>query len=245
MKFYTYLFLSLLSGLCLIYYAFYTREQFYPAVLFLVSSKVSILIASNTVLCLILLLSRLMSKVFFGAVRSAEVEMLIDNLKYEIMDVFFSVTMFRNEINPMVVFCFSGIIFIKCFHWLAKSRIDYLEQVMPASTWTHIRLQALLVGLCSIDIALCVLCAQNVLKNGKSVILLFGFELGFLAIFSIQITAKYYLHLADCRLTNGLTNKGLFIMLVDLVCDALKAISYLVFFALVFVYYGLPIYIIR
>jgi hypothetical protein len=75
--------------------------------------------------------------------------------------------------------------------------------------------------------------------------ILFGFEFGLLIVSVFSIISRYILHVIDSRLTSGLASKGLYIMLVDLICDAMKFVTYVFFFCLVFVYYGLPIHIIR
>eukprot|EP00596_Hydrurales_sp_CCMP1899_P005065 CAMPEP_0119045792 /NCGR_PEP_ID=MMETSP1177-20130426/42636_1 /TAXON_ID=2985 /ORGANISM="Ochromonas sp, Strain CCMP1899" /LENGTH=756 /DNA_ID=CAMNT_0007018153 /DNA_START=508 /DNA_END=2778 /DNA_ORIENTATION=- len=83
------------------------------------------------------------------------------------------------------------------------------------------------------------------MKHGRSILILFGFEFGLLVISVFNLIIRYILHIIDSRLANGLVSKGLYVMFLDLICDALRFITYVFFFSLVFVYYGLPFHIIR
>ena len=141
---------------------------------------------------------------------------------------------------------FGGILFLKGFHFLAKTRVQYLEQAMPQSSTTHGRLQALNIVLLIIDIIISIYCIQTTLNTpGRSITILFGFESGLLIIACLNTIVKYYLYLTDTLLENGLPSKGLYIMVLELICDALKVTTYISFFILVFTSYGLPLHILR
>ena len=62
-------------------------------------------------------------------------------------------------------------------------------------------------------------------------------------IFNLLI--RFIVQSIDSQLENGLSCKDICLMVVDLVADAMKFITYSFFFCLVFVYYGLPIHIVR
>lgn len=93
------------SGIGIIYYAFATREQFYPAMTFLVGSKEAALVAGNMVFCLALILARMFMSIFLGTLRDPERELLYENLKYELTEIFFAIAIFRNEMNATVRDC--------------------------------------------------------------------------------------------------------------------------------------------
>jgi E3 ubiquitin-protein ligase synoviolin len=245
MNFWSYFYASVGAILSIITYAIYTREQFYPSMLFLTTSKISLVIAGNMALSLTLLFGRISKHIFLGNLRDAETELLLDRAKYTVTETCLALTIFRNELTLQVLGLFGALLFVKSFHWLCSSRMDYLEQIMPVPTSTHIRLTSLMtvLGLCDISVAY--YCIKYTITNGKSVLILFGFEFGVLVISVMNLFARYILHLIDIRFTNGLVSKGLYVMLVDLICDALRFLTYVAFFCLVFVYYGLPIHIIR
>lgn len=245
MNFWSYFYASIGAILSIITYAIYTREQFYPTMLFLTTSKISLVIACNMILSLTLLFGRISKHIFLGNLRDAETELLLDRAKYTVTETCLALTIFRNELTLQVLVFFCALLFVKSFHWLCSSRMDYLEQIMPVPTSTHIRLTALMTVLGICDISVAYYCIQYTITNGKSVLILFGFEFGVLVINVLNLFARYILHLIDMRFTNGLVSKGLYVMLVDLICDALRFLTYVAFFCLVFVYYGLPIHIIR
>lgn len=76
-KFGVYASASLLACAGLLYYTYITRMQFYPAVIYLVTSKISVLILGNAGLVLTILFARLVKSVFLGALRDAEVEVRV------------------------------------------------------------------------------------------------------------------------------------------------------------------------
>ena len=117
-----------MSVAALVIYAYYTREQFYPTILFLVSSKLSFLISGNMLLVTVVLVAKILKTIFFGKLRGVEVELLFDKAKYSITETCLALTVFRHEITPTILMIFGSLIVVKAFHWLAKSRIEYNEQ---------------------------------------------------------------------------------------------------------------------
>jgi E3 ubiquitin-protein ligase synoviolin len=236
---------SLVAMLSVVAYACYTREQFYTIILFLVTSKISFLMAGNMIVAFSVLIGKITKSIFLGRLRDAEVELLIDRCKYSITETLLALTIFRNELSPRIILLFGFLSFVKIFHWLGKSRLDYLQQLMPIPMISHIRLFSLLVTLGMVDVVVSYLCIIHTVTAGRTVIILFGFEFGVLTIAILNYMMRYILHIIDSRYENGLTSKGLYLMLLDLLCDAMKFAVYVIFFCLVFVYYGLPIHIIR
>jgi E3 ubiquitin-protein ligase synoviolin len=245
MKFVTYFFLSLSSLIGVIAYAIHTREQFYPVILFLTNSKVSFLVWGNMIIATAVLVGKIAKSLFLGSLREAEVEILVERAKYSIFETCLALTIFRNELSAPILLFFGLLLFVKSFHWLAKSRFEYLEQVMPLSSWTYFRFSGLLISLIIADIFITHQAAKFTLSQGKSVVMLFGFEFGLLVVSIFSLTSRYILLLLDNRFTNGLPAKGLYVMIVDLICEAFKCIIYIVFFFMLFSNYGLPIHIVR
>jgi E3 ubiquitin-protein ligase synoviolin len=245
MKFTSYFYASLVAAFSIVAYAIYTKEQFYPTILFLVTSKASFVIMGNMVVALTLLLGKISNSLFLGTLRENEIELLVERSKYTFTETCLALTVFRNELSPAILALFGALLFLKAFHWLSSSRLDYMEQVMPVSIVTHLRLISLIIILAVLDTWITMRCISYTVANGRSVLILFGFEFGLLIVSVFNILCRYILHVVDSRLTAGLVSKGLYLMLVDLICDAMKFVTYVFFFCLVFVYYGLPIHIIR
>ena len=103
----------------------------------------------------------------------------------------------------------------------------------------------LICSLIITDLSVSRICINHTFENGRSVFILFGFEFGLLVINIFNISFRYIIQWIDANMANGLNCKGISLMLCDLLSDALKFITYSFFFCLVFVYYGLPIHIIR
>ena len=76
MKFWLYSSASLAACVGLLCYTYVTRAHFYPSVIYLVTSKVSVLVLSNAALVLTTLFGRLVKSFFLGALREVEVEVV-------------------------------------------------------------------------------------------------------------------------------------------------------------------------
>jgi E3 ubiquitin-protein ligase synoviolin len=211
----------------------------------LVTSKLSFLVTANIIMVLSLLFGNVLKKLFFGSLRDTEMEILIEKCKYSIIETCFALTIFRNELSLFVIILFGFLLFIKVFHWLIRSRIDYLEQIIPVPMSTHIRIQILLLLLITIDVFVSYRCIQSTLQLGKSVLILFGFEFVVLSISSINYSIRYLMLVIDSYYENGLHYKGLYTMILDIICDGLRFVMYVAFFSLLFIHYGLPIHIMR
>jgi E3 ubiquitin-protein ligase synoviolin len=245
MNFWAYFFLSILSVLITVYYSYYTYKEFYPIVLFLVSSKVSFIIVGNMIFALSLLLAKVFKVIFFGTLRSAEVELLIEKAKYTIPETCLALTIFRNELTTVVLLLFASVIYVKLFHRLTKFRLEYLEQIMPISIFAQLQVLSLITFLILVDIVGTISAIHYVKANGKSVIMLFAFEFGLLFIYSINLASRFIIQLVDSMYESGLTSKGLYLMITDLICEIVKFLTYFCFFYLIFSQYGLPIHILR
>uniref|UniRef100_K3WJK4 RING-type E3 ubiquitin transferase n=1 Tax=Globisporangium ultimum (strain ATCC 200006 / CBS 805.95 / DAOM BR144) TaxID=431595 RepID=K3WJK4_GLOUD len=244
-KFWLYSSASLLACAGLLYYTYVTRQQFYPAVIYLVTSKISVLILGNAGLVLTMLLGRLVKTLFLGTLRDAEVELLHENVRYAITETCLALTIFRDEINFHVVVLFTSLVFLKIFHWLSEARIEFIEQSDIISRLTHMRLVTLMTALAAVDMTFVVICAMKVMETGPSVFILFGFEFLILFITLVAIFLRYVLYVVDSRMDGTWTNKFTYLFYLELVSEIVKLVIYLVFFMLIFSYYGMPLHIVR
>eukprot|EP01031_Cornospumella_fuschlensis_P033363 gene33363-40359_t len=229
----------------MVYYAYYTRKQFYPTVLFLVSSKLSFIVACNLAVSLALLVANFIKSIYFGNLREAEVEVITEKAKYAIVETSLALTIFRNELSTFNLSLFGAMILIKLLHRLSKCRLEYLEQIAPVPRYTQVRMTFLLLSLLLIDSFGIAYAVYNIMQKGKSVLILFGFEFGLLLIYAFNLKVRFIIQLIDNMFANGLQSRGLCIMIVDLLCDLVKVVTYLAFFSLIFLYYGVPFHLIR
>ncbi|RLN20356.1 hypothetical protein BBJ28_00013697 [Nothophytophthora sp. Chile5] len=120
-----------------------------------------------------------------------------------------------------------------------------IEQTDFISRLTHARLVSLMSVLATVDTAFVVLCALKVVEIGPSVFILFGFEFLILLVTIVAIFLRYMLYVVDSRMDGAWTNKFTYLFYLELVSEIVKLLVYLVFFLLIFTYYGMPLHIVR
>ena len=111
----------------LVYHAMSTREQYFPAMLYLSSSKLSVVVLGNLAFALTLCLGHLLKAIFLGRLREAEVERLYERAKDAIMETCLAMTIFREEFNVKFVVLFVSLLFVKIFHW----PVSYTHLTLP------------------------------------------------------------------------------------------------------------------
>ncbi|XP_062620713.1 E3 ubiquitin-protein ligase synoviolin-like, partial [Saccostrea cucullata] len=105
--------------------AYYQKKQFYPSVVYITKSNPSMAMLYIQAFVFIILMGKLMRKIFFGTLRPAEIEHLIERSWYAVTETCLAFTVFRDDFSPKFVALFTLLLFLKCFHWLAEDRIDY------------------------------------------------------------------------------------------------------------------------
>jgi len=191
---------------------------------------------------LTLLTGRIMKKLFFGQLRDVEVELLYDNARYAVTETCLALTIFREELTVRVLTLFTALLFSKSFHWLCQSRVEYVESD-NVSRWTHIRLLTLMYTLLVWDVAFVAGCVY--FWKGPSVLILFGFEYTILAVSVTSTLLRYCLHLVDMRIEGNWPQKGSYLFFLEFATEVVRFLSYVVFFSIIFTYYGMPLHIVR
>eukprot|EP00850_Spirogloea_muscicola_P000489 SM000002S05569 [mRNA] locus=s2:955123:958151:- [translate_table: standard] len=229
-----------------IYHAYSTREQFYPATLYLATSKLSVVVLGNMALVFTLLLGQLLKIIFLGKLREAEVERLNELARHEIMETCLAMTIFRQEFDVFFVAMFTALLFIKIFHWLCQKRVEYMETTPSVSSLSHVRIVTFMALLLLVDVLFLQYAASYTWRLRKpSVLLLFAFEYVILASSTIATFIKYVLYKIDMVMEGSWDNKAVFVFYLELVRDLLHLAVYLIFFTIIFVYYGLPLHLVR
>ncbi|OQR91126.1 hypothetical protein ACHHYP_04957 [Achlya hypogyna] len=245
MRFWLYASTSLAAGAGLVAYTYHTQQQFYPTVIYLVTSKVSVMVLCNVAFVLTILCGRVFKRIFLGTLRDAELEMLYDHARFAIAETCFTLSVFREEMTLKVLALFTLLLFIKTFHWLCQWRGEHIEQSEIVSRSTHVRLVMLMSLLAAIDMSFVILSAVKVLERGPSVLVLFGFEFLVLFISLIAVFMRYVLHLIDARADGSWANKFTYVFYLELITEIVKLIVYLIFFMIIFTYYGMPLHLLR
>ncbi|XP_063539234.1 E3 ubiquitin-protein ligase synoviolin [Cydia strobilella] len=225
--------------------AYYQKKQFYPSIVYLTNSNPSMAVMYLQAFILVLLVGKLLRKIFFGQLRPAEFEHLIERSWYAITETCLAFTVFRDDFNPKFIALFTLLLFLKAFHWLAEDRVDYMER-SPVIGWLfHVRILTLLMLLAQADLYFISHAYQVTISKGPSVQLVFGFEYSILIIMIANILIKYCLHAIDSRWEAPWENKAAVLLYTDLAINFLKVLLYIGFVAIMVRIYTLPLFAFR
>jgi len=225
--------------------AYYQKKQFYPSVVHITKSNPSMMVMYIQALVIVVLLGKLMKRVFFGQLRAAEVEHLIDRSWYAITETCLAFTVFREDFSTKFVALFTVLLFLKAFHWLVEDRVDYMER-SPIISWLfHCRVTSLLLVLGAMDWYFVQVAYQATLTQGASVQLVFGFEYAILLTMVAMVIVKYGLHTYDIHRENPWEDKAVFLLYAELVIGFVKVILYMMFMLIMIRVYTLPLFAVR
>ncbi|XP_044264833.1 E3 ubiquitin-protein ligase synoviolin A [Tribolium madens] len=237
--------LSLTLTTIVIANAYYQKKQFYPSVVYITKSNPSMAVIYIQAFICVLIVGKIMRKIFFGQLRSAEFEHLMERSWYAITETCLAFTVFRDDFNPKFVALFTLLLFLKSFHWLAEDRVDYMERSPVISLLFHIRVLSLLLLLGSLDLHFIQHAYQSTVSKGASVQLVFGFEYAILLTVVINIAIKYALHSVDLNSETPWDNKAVFLLYTELIMGFIKVILYVAFVAIMVRIYTLPLFAFR
>lgn len=236
---------SILLTVAVVGNAYYQKKQFYPSVVYITKSNPSMAVIYLQAFVLVLLMGKLMRKIFFGQLRAAEMEHLIERSWYAVTETCLAFTVFRDDFSPKFVALFTLLLFLKCFHWLAEDRVDYMER-SPVISWLfHIRVSSLLLLLGVLDFFFVNLAYHSTIAKGASVQLVFGFEYAILLSVVVNIFLKYLLHSYDLQSENPWDNKAVFLLYSELVMGLFKVLLYILFMAIMIKIHTFPLFAIR
>ena len=75
--------------------AYYQRQQFYPSVVYITKSNPSMAVIYVQAFVFVFLFGKLMRKIFFGSLRAAEFEHLLDRSWYAVTETCLAFTVFK------------------------------------------------------------------------------------------------------------------------------------------------------
>ncbi|PNX74659.1 E3 ubiquitin-protein ligase synoviolin-like protein, partial [Trifolium pratense] len=246
MRLKTYAGLSLIATLAITYHAFNSRGQFYPAMVYLSTSKISLVLLLNMGLVIMCVLWQLTKKVFLGNLREAEVERLNEQSWREVMEILFAITIFRQDFSVTFLAMVTALLLIKALHWLAQKRVEYIETTPTVTTLSHIRIVSFMGFLLLLDSIFLYSSLKHLIETWQaSVSLFFAFEYMILATTTVSIFVKYVFYVSDMLMEGQWEKKPVFTFYLELVRDLLHLSMYLCFFCVIFVNYGIPLHLIR
>ena len=136
---------------------------------------------------LVILVGKILCKLFFGRLRETEVEHLIEKGWYVLTETCLAFTVFRDDFTSKFVAMFTVLLLAKCFHWLLEDRIDLMERSLNISWLFHVRVVSLLVVLSLFDMAFIRTAYNITVARGASAQLVFGFEYSILLVSSGRV----------------------------------------------------------
>lgn len=225
--------------------AYYQKQQFYPSVVYITKSNPSLAVLYLQAFVFVLLLGQLSRKVFFGQLRPAETEHLIERSWYAVTETCLAFTVFRDNFSPLFVAQFTMLLFLKCFHWLSEDRVEYMERSPVISFLFHIRVICLLTLLGTLDSLLVHKAYNSVINSGASTQLVFGFEYAILLTIVVAVFMKYVLHTVDLQSVNPWENKAVYILYSELVMGFIKSFLYITFMVIMIRVHTFPLFAIR
>lgn len=225
--------------------AFYQKKQFYPTVVYITKSKPSMAVMYAQGLLFVIMMGKLFRKLFFGQLRAAEFEHLVERSWYAVTETCLAFTVFRDDFSPKFLALFTLLLFLKSFHWLAEERVDYMER-SPIITWLfHLRVLSLLTVLLFLDAYFVSVAYNWTITKGPSVQLVFGFEYAILSTIVLNTFAKYVFHVVDMQNETPWENKAVFVLHAEVIIGLIKAVLYILFFIIMVRIYTLPLFALR
>lgn len=240
-----YVAISVLAAAAAVWHAFSSREQFFPAMLYLSSSKFSVAILGNLGFALALSMYKVITTVFLGTLRDSEVERINDKISQAVLETCLAMTIFRTDFTVSVMTMFVILSFIKIFHWLVQDRVDFIETTPNVSRLQHLRIVAFMGFLLVLDSLFLQYTLSRTLVKGVSVHLLFAFEFAIQASAIVTTFVKYVLSMVDMAMEGRWEGKGVAVFYLELTLDLLHLMVYAAFFSVVFSHYGVPLYLVR
>mmetsp|Transcript_115295 Transcript_115295/g.264796 ORF Transcript_115295/g.264796 Transcript_115295/m.264796 type:complete len:664 (-) Transcript_115295:25-2016(-) len=232
-------------------HAYLTYEQFYPAVVYLSTDKISLGIMYNLAFMLFITFGRIVLRTFVGQLRDLEYEQLIDSSRGFLADtilflVFYAPTIDGKEVNTVyLIQCICCVLFMKVFHLIAQIRVTHMFEIGVPRLIVNIKLMTLMLVLLGCDfMALNIFYSLSSKSSTFYTWVLFE-ALTMVALMVVALT-KYVIHLIDLRLENGWPSKSANLFYVDLFGDVITMTIFL-FFMLTFFLQNpqrLPIYLL-
>ncbi|XP_058876532.1 E3 ubiquitin-protein ligase synoviolin [Acipenser ruthenus] len=236
---------SLALTTAVVAHAYYLKHQFYPTVVYLTKSSPSMAVLYIQAFVLVFLLGKFMRKVFFGQLRAAEMEHLIERSWYAVTETCLAFTVFRDDFSPRFVGLFTLLLFLKCFHWLAEDRVDFMERSPNISFLFHFRVVTLMALLATLDFVFVTHACHSIMTRGASVQLVFGFEYAILMTMVLTTFIKYFLHTLDLQNDNPWENKAVYMLYTELFTGFIKVLLYMAFMTIMIKVHTFPLFAIR
>ncbi|EFP05668.1 CRE-SEL-11 protein [Caenorhabditis remanei] len=242
--------------------AFVVNKQFYPAIVYLSKSNASMAVLYVQGLVLVYLMFQLLKSILFGDLRAAEAEVnrifvytldkcilyfqhLSERTWHAVLETCLAFTVFRDDFSAIFVMQFIGLLFIKCFHWLADDRVDMMERSPVITLRFHLRMMTVLAALGFADSYFVSSAYFTTITRGASAQIVFGFEYAILLALVLHVTIKYLLHMHDLRNTQSWDNKAVYLLYAELFINLIRCLLYGFFAVIMLRVHTFPLFSVR
>lgn len=213
---------SLTLSVTMAAHAFHLKRQFYPAIVYMTKSNVSVAVFYIQVFVLGMLACKMLCNIFFGRLRQVELNLMHDPLWYMVTDTCLTFMMFRDSLTPRFVGLIVFLVFIKCVHWLLAKRVDYMERSPNISFLFNLRVVSLLVILFTVNFSFIEL-LLSIKNQTDTMIFVLTFEYAILMVRLITIFVEYLLNCHDLLLRDHpWSHKSACMLYLDLLSNFLK-----------------------
>ena len=100
---FSYVTTSIVVASLIVVHALLTREQYFSAMLYLSTSKISVVALANVAFALAFTMAKGIKRLFLGTLRESEVERLQDRTREAVMETCLAMTIFREEFTEICV----------------------------------------------------------------------------------------------------------------------------------------------
>ncbi|KAL4631504.1 Synovial apoptosis inhibitor 1, synoviolin-like [Arapaima gigas] len=219
-------------------HAYYLKHQFYPTVVYLTKSSPSMAVLYIQAFVLVFLLGKFMRKVFFGQLRAAEMEHLIERSWYAVTETCLAFTVFRDDFSPRFVALFTLLLFLKCFHWLAEDRVDFVSVQRKRTVE-----MGFVTSYGTTDLEFVFSFLQ--MERSPNISWLFHFRYAILLTMVLTTFIKYTLHTIDLQSENPWDNKAVYMLYTELFTGFIKVLLYMAFMTIMIKVHTFPLFAIR
>lgn len=228
-----------------VFNAFYHKHQFYPSVVYMTKSNVSLAALYVQAFVFVYLVAQMACRLFFGQLRQIESEHLSERAWYAITETCLAFTVFRDDFSPKFVAQFALLLVVKCFHWLAEDRVDFMERSPIITILFHTRLMSVLGVLSAMDSYFVSHAYFTTLLRGASVQIVFGFEYAILMTVILHVATKYVLHSIDSRSVHPWEAKAVYLLYAELMVTFVRVVLYFTFVMVMIRLHTFPLFSIR
>lgn len=219
---------------------------YFPSMMYLVISPIFRLFFSVTVLYVLFITAILLQRLLIGErLRVVEITHLREYSWLTFSEFLLSMTTFRDQFNALFLMRFAGLMVLKAGHWLARDRVDLMEETPQLPQYYHKRMTGLLGLLFVFDIPCFFICIKSLYYEGPSCLILFATEFILMFLSLLMISGRYILNLHDAEIGDTWEHRGSVLFYMELIGDLLKLTCCVIFFFATIRYYGFPLHMFR